>query len=262
MKTSTSRLVKIFIYCLSIIAIIGLWYFSSWIIDKNYILPYPHKVVVSLFKLFKEGDTYKAIGYSIWRFLLGFVISFVLALILSLLSYLSEKVEMFLKPLVIIMKAIPTICILLVVLIWLPSNVSPILVAGLVLFPIMYNANLTAFKGIDKKLIEMSKVYKVSLWDRIRKLYIPSILDPMFTESKSSISLAVKVTIAAEVLAHSTMSIGIKMNIAKSYFEMDNILAWTTIAVLIAVAFEEILSLILYQLKRRGHYEHKIAKHS
>ena len=262
MKTSTTHLNKILIYSLSIIFIIGIWYLSSFLIGKSYILPYPHKVIESLFKLFKDKGTYSAIGYSIWRFLLGFFISFILALGLSLLSYLNEKIEIFLKPLVIIMKAVPTICILLVVLIWLPSKISPILVAGLVLFPMMYNANLTAFKGIDKKLIELSKVYKVSLFDKIKKLYIPSVLDPMFTESKSSISLAVKVTIAAEVLAHSTISIGIKMNIAKTYFEMDNILAWTIVAILLAVLFEGILAFILYLLKRRDSHEHKVEKHS
>ena len=102
-----------------------------------------------------------------------------------------------------------------------------------------------------------SLIYNVSIFDRITKLYIPSIIEPLFSQSKSCISFSVKLTIAAEVLAHTMNSIGIQMQIAKTYIEMDVIFAWTIIAILLSHLLEGMISLIALITQRRKRYEHR-----
>jgi ABC-type nitrate/sulfonate/bicarbonate transport system permease component len=53
-------------------------------------------------------------------------------------------------------------------------------------------------------------------------------------------------------------SIGIQMQIAKTFIEMDVIFAWTIIAIILSLLLEGILSLILHLIKRRRTYEHRI----
>ena len=52
-------------------------------------------------------------------------------------------------------------------------------------------------------------------------------------------------------------SIGIQMQIAKTFIEMDVIFAWTIIAIVISLLLEGVLSLILLLIKRRKHHEHR-----
>lgn len=243
---------------ISILLLILIWTISASYINKEYLIPYPTSVIDALFNLFKDNDFFLIIKTTLYSCLISFLISFVIATILSITSYIITILEDIFKPIINILKSIPTISILLVALIWVPSSTSPILVGSIILCPMMYASFLTSLKGVDPKLIELSKIYNVSIWDRITKLYIPSILEPLFSQSKSCISLSVKLTIAAEVLAHTMNSIGIQMQIAKTFIEMDVIFAWTIIAITLAMLLEGVLSLILYIIKRRRKYEHRI----
>ena len=241
---------------ISILLVITIWYLLALIINKEYLIPYPLTVLNSLFNLITEKNFLSIIYTTLKSCLISFIISFLLALILSILSYIFKPVELTIKPIINILKSVPTISILLVTLIWLPASKSPILVGSIILFPMMYAAFLSSFKGVDIKLIEMSNIYKVSMKDKILKLYVPSITEPLITQSRSCISLSVKLTIAAEVLAHTMNSIGIQMQIAKTYIEMDVIFAWTIIAIILSYLLELLIVLISKLLKRRRIYEH------
>ncbi|MBE6123967.1 MAG: ABC transporter permease subunit [Erysipelotrichaceae bacterium] len=219
-------------------------------------MPYPLTVLKTLISLIKNNDFLPTLSTTLKNCLISFTISFILALTFAIISYLSTSIEMIIKPIINILKAIPTISILLIVLIWLPASQSPILVGSIILFPMMYAAFLSSLKNVDINLIEMSLIYKVSLKDKILKLYIPSITSPLLTQSKSCISLSVKLTIAAEVLAHTMNSIGIQMQIAKTYIEMDVIFAWTIIAIILSYLLELLIVLIYKIIARRKIYGH------
>lgn len=249
---------KIITTSISILLLIGIWLIAAISIDKEYLIPYPSSVVNSLFNLISQKNFLLIIKTTLNSCLVSFFISFIIAMFLAIISYLLPILEDIFKPVINILKAIPTISILLVTLIWLPASKSPVLVGSIILCPMMFSSFLTSLKGVDYKLIELSKLYKVSIIDKITKLYIPSILDPLFSQSKSCISLSVKLTIAAEVLAHTMNSVGIQMQIAKTFLEMDTIFAWTIIAIILSLLLEGLLSLVLMIIKRRKHHEYRV----
>lgn len=261
MMTSTTWQInykKLLTTSLSILLLILIWTTVAFSIDKEYLIPYPSSVIKALSNIIGDKSFFSILKTTLSSCLISFFISFILALILSILSYIVPILEDIFKPIINILKSIPTISILLVTLIWVPSDISPILVGSIILCPMMYASFLTSFKEVDIKLIELSKIYNVSIFNRITKLYIPSIIEPLFSQSKSCISFSVKLTIAAEVLAHTMNSIGIQMQIAKTFIEMDVIFGWTIIAIVLSLLLEGILSLILYLIKRRRKYEHRV----
>ena len=249
---------KLITTSISILLLILIWTISATSINKEYLIPYPTSVIKALLELIRDNNFFSIIKTTITSCLYSFFISFIIAIILAITSYIIPILEDIFKPIINILKAIPTISILLIALIWVPSSTSPILVGSIILCPMMYASFLTSLKGVDPKLIELSTIYNISIWDKITKLYIPYIIEPLFSQSKSCISLSVKLTIAAEVLAHTMNSIGIQMQIAKTFIEMDVIFAWTIIAILLALLLEGLLSLILLLIKRRKKYEHRI----
>lgn len=249
---------KVFTTSISILLLICIWLITALVVDKEYLIPYPSSVVKSLFNLISQKNFLSIIQTTLTSCFISFFISFILAMILAITSYIFPILEDVFKPIINILKAVPTISILLVTLIWLPASKSPILVGSIILCPMMFSSFLTSLKGVDNKLIELSKLYNVSILDRITKLYIPSILEPLFSQSKSCISLSVKLTIAAEVLAHTMNSIGIQMQIAKTFLEMDTIFAWTIIAITLSLLLEGLISLIFTIIKRRRSHEHRV----
>jgi len=248
---------KKYIYpTISILLVITIWYLLALTINKEFLIPYPLTVLKTLLDIISNNKFIDILFTTLKSCLISFIISFFIAIILSIVSYIFKSIELIINPIINILKSIPTISILLITLIWLPASKSPILVGTIILFPMMYAAFLSAFKGVDKNLIEMSSIYKVSLQDRILKLYIPSIVSPLITQSRSCISLSVKLTIAAEVLAHTMNSIGIQMQIAKTFIEMDAIFAWTIIAIVLSYLLELVIVLISKLFLRRKSYGH------
>jgi NitT/TauT family transport system permease protein len=112
------------------------------------------------------------------------------------------------------------------------------LISFLIVFPSIYAATLGALLSVDKGILEMSRVFKVSKKDIALKFCLPSSMPAVFTSMKSNISLNLKIIIASEVLANTVKSMGFEMQAAKLYLQTPLLLAWTLAAVLISFLLE------------------------
>lgn len=220
------------------------WYIVSVIVGVEMILPSPASAIERLFELMKTGEFWVAVGNTISRALISFILSFVLAVILSVISYIAPIFVKILNPIVVILRAVPTMSIILLALIWLDSKTAPMLIAFLILFPHLYASLFSSLNGINRELIEVSKAFKVPLGRQIVGLYLPSILPSTLDAMKANLSLGVKVTIAGEVLAQTALSMGICMQISKIYFDTAELLGWTIMAIVISYVFEGCFELI------------------
>ncbi len=104
--------------------------------------------------------------------------------------------------------------------------------------PILYDAVLGAMLNIDKKLLEMSEVYKIKMNDKILKLYLPSIKYSLMPILISTFSLALKVVIAGEVYGQPTYGIGTMIQVEKINFNTSGIFAWIVIILLISIILD------------------------
>ena len=118
------------------------------------------------------------------------------------------------------------------------------LIAGLIVFPLLYANFYSALDGISPELVNMSKLYKVPFTTRLFKMYIPSILPAMLAGVKSSVSLNLKVTIASEVIAQTRVSMGRFMQISRVYLDTAELLAWTAAAIILSYLLEWSVELI------------------
>ena len=87
----------------------------------------------------------------------------------------------------------------------------------------------------------MAKVYKVSPWNKVAGVYLPSVAECLFDTSKSTLSLTLKVVVAAEILAGIGKSIGGKISVANATFEIAYLLAWTLVAIALSFALEGVV---------------------
>ncbi|HKL73889.1 MAG TPA: ABC transporter permease subunit [Clostridia bacterium] len=215
-----------------------IWFITAKIVDIELIIPSIDSTFKMLFALLAKKTFYLSVLGTLARTILSFVIAFVAAIILAIISSFLPFINKLLSPIVTIVRAIPTMSLILLTIIWLNSQTSPLLVGFFIIFPIMYGSFYTAINSVDSDLIQMSKAYNVSKKDMIFSLYLPNIAPSFFDIVRSTISLNVKIIISAEVLAQTKQSMGIMMQISKAQLETADLLAWTLVAIILSYVLE------------------------
>lgn len=243
-KNDITTKLRRFLPLLSVAGIVLLWYIAAVAVGKEIIIPSPSSVFISLIALISDGAFYNAIGWTLLRTIESYAIAFALAMALAILSAINNIIEKLLSPIVVITRAVPTMSVILLALIWLASGNAPIFVAFLIIFPLLYTGILDSIKRVDNNLLMMSKVYKVSNWDMVTKLYIKETLPSVFTLMRSTLSFNLKLIIAGEVLAHTSMSMGLFMQRSSAYLDTATLIAWTVVAILLGYILELIVRLI------------------
>ena len=230
----------------SLALIFALWAITAAHTGSDLLIPSIGKTFEGLGALLSDKATYVDIAATLLRALRGFVLSFAIALALSVAAAFLKPFAKILAPMIAVMRSTPTMSVILLCLLWTNTQIAPVFVTVLIIFPLLYTAFYSAITGVDKKLTDMAKVYRVPFATRLFKLYIPSALPTVFSAVRSTLSLTVKLTIAAEVLAQTKNSIGVDMQLANLYLETPTLIAWT----LVAIVLGALLEIAVYALGR------------
>ena len=234
----------IFYPAIVVVATLIIWQVAAWILDATLILPTPKQSFIQFFEYFGQKQFWLALLGTFWRSVYSFAIAFVIAVVLALACTVSGVVRKLTLPLIAIVRSIPTMSIILILVISASPKTAPAVVAVIVTAPTLFSAFLGAVDSVDKKLVQMSKVYKVSTRDMVTKLYLPNMALQLFESCAGGFSLNVKLIIAAEALAYTSSSIGKMMQIAKINIEPTHLFALTLFAVLLGVLTEVIIRFI------------------
>lgn len=229
----------------------GVWEVASRIIDSKIFLPAPHLVLVRLFELFTEQVFYKSIAFTFTRIAQGFFLGAIIAVVLSVIAYRSELSEILLKPLMLTIKSVPVASFIILVLIWFSSKNLSVLISFLMVLPVVYTNVLQGLKSTDKNLIEMAKVYKISVYKRIRFIYLFEVFPYFKSAITVAIGLSFKAGIAAEVIGMPSNSIGEQIFNSKIYLDTITLFSWTIVVLLLSLVFEKIVILSLGKIIRK-----------
>lgn len=229
---------------IGVATILFVWSVVSLIFNAPFILPTPWAVLGEFFTLFSKSEFYNAVLSTALRSLSGFLLSVALAFLLAVLSYIKPNIHTALSPVVTVFRAVPTMSVILLTFVWFAPVLRPIFIGFLIAFPLLYENFHSALDGVDKKLIQMSKVYGVGHKTMIKSLYIPLSRDGFLSAIKAGISLNLKVVISAEVMVNTVNSMGWHMSVAQQSVLTAELFAWTLSAVLLSFLFEGAVELI------------------
>lgn len=156
---------------------------------------------------------YAQIWTSIKTVFFGFLIASAIAIPLGIAAGLSPTANAALNPIIQIFKPVSPLAWLPIVTMvvsavyvtndgWFAKSFlnSAITVTLCSLWPTLINTSL-GVSSIDKDLVNVSKVLKMSTWTKITKLVLPSALPLIFTGLRLSLGVGWMVLIAAEMLA-------------------------------------------------------------
>ncbi|MCC5909365.1 MAG: ABC transporter permease subunit [Clostridiaceae bacterium] len=229
---------------LSVMILLLLWKVASVIVDKEILIPSPESTFMEIIRIIQSPNFIVSVMNTLKRALIGFAIALAAGVSLGMVGGFYKPSYYLLRPLVLIIRAAPTMAIILLALIWLQSEKAPILVGFVVIFPVLYENVVQGIRNVDVKLVEMMDIYDIKKLDRLKDLYIPSIRSYLNSGMAAAMGLNLKIIIAAEVLSQPRMSMGTSFQIERVNLNTAGVFAWALITIMLAGILEQGLKII------------------
>lgn len=201
-----------------------------------------------LFEELTTLDLYINIFASLKNVFIGFILAFIVAILLNMFLYEYKKIAKVVYPVIELLRPIPNAG-------WVPiAVISCTTIEGSILFITFVGAFFPLFLNIHRALenvpnsyLNISKLYKMSKSDRMKKIVIPSILPDVFTAMMLGISGGWLSVIMAEMISG---KVGLGYYTWKSYtlLAYEKVLLGIILMGLLGAGFSLILSFISKKL--------------
>lgn len=228
-----------------------LWQSAAMIVNNPLILPTPIETLFRLFSLAREIEFWKFTGLSILRVLIGIVIAIPAAGLTAAICAGSKTVNALFSPAVTLMKSTPVVSFILIAIFLVDRHIIPSAITFMMVFPVLFENIRAGICQTSSELLEMAGVFGVPWFLTIARIYVPAVKPFFLSALTTSIGLAVKAGIAAEVVAYIPDSIGKKLSDAKSFMEPADLLAWTVVIIIISLLIEKAVRILTKVAGRR-----------
>lgn len=230
-----------------------IWFLAAYRYGNPLLFPSPVEVLRSLWGLMQTGIFYRATGKSLLNVTLGILIAVATGTVLSVVTAKVPFAKDLLIPLMTVVKATPVASFIVLALFFLGSAKVSVFITVLIVLPVVWTNLDVGFSKIDPGLRQVTEVFRLPLSRRVRILILPSLTPYFVSALRTSLGLAWKAGIAAEIIAMPRTTIGTQIGNAKQYLETTEMFAWTLTVVLLSLMIEGIVTALfrLYESKRR-----------
>jgi sulfonate transport system permease protein len=168
------------------------------------LMPPPSRIGATLWDLAQTGELASHAGATLWRVAAGFGLGAAAGTVLGAVSGASPVMRRIMDPTLQALRAIPSIAWVPLFILWLgifeASKVA--LIAVGVFFPV-YLGVAAALSGVDRKIIEVGRVFRLSRLQMIRRVTLPAILPAWITALRTGLGLGFMFVVAAEFMGAS-----------------------------------------------------------
>lgn len=186
-----------------VLAALWEWLVAAGIANGR-LMPPPSVVGRTLWSLAASGELLTHAGATLWRVAAGFGLGALAGTVLGAVTGALPVARSLLDPTLQALRAIPSIAWVPLFILWLgifeASKVA--LIAIGVFFPV-YLGVAAAIQGIDRKIVEVGRVFRLSRLAMVRRVLLPAILPAWITALRSGLGLGFMFVVAAEIMGAS-----------------------------------------------------------
>lgn len=195
---------------------------AGWIAAR--LLPPPSEIARALIELGPQG-LLGHIATSTARVLSGYGLGAILGIAAGALVGLSHRSAAWLNPTFQALRAIPSLAWVPLLLLWLGIDEAPklALIAIGAFFPV-YMGVSSGFRDVDRKLIEVARLYRLNATALVARVLLPAALPAVLTGLRNGLSLAWMFMVAAELIA-ATRGLGYLLTDGRETGRADLVLA-------------------------------------
>ena len=220
---------------------VAIWFLLAKKVDLEVLLPSPQSTFHSLINLSQTKEFWIISLYSVYRICSGLIAGAVTAVVLASITAFSKIAYSLFSPVLTVIKATPIASFIILALLWIGRDSVPAFITFLIVLPIVWSAVYDSIVNVDIKYIEVGEVFGFSRFQKIRHIYVPSIISSFMASLGTSAGMAWKAGVAAEVLCTPKYSIGTELFEAKKYIETSDLFAWTLVVIILSVIITKIL---------------------
>jgi sulfonate transport system permease protein len=207
------------------VLLLAIWSIGSaagWLDPR--ILSAPWTVVTTTGDLIADGRLQSNLLTSTQRAFLGLGLGIVLGTVLALLSGLSRIGEAVLDGPIQIKRAIPSLALLPLLILWLGiGETMKVTTITLGVFVPIYIHTHNGLRTIDSRYVELAQTVGLSRWTFIRKVVLPGALPGFLLGLRFAVTGAWLSLVVVEQI-NSTSGIGYMMELARTYGQTDIII--------------------------------------
>lgn len=237
------------------VAIFVLWWAATrlgWVSARS--LPSPGKVWDATRASFSSGELMGAVRASLWRVVVGTSFGIAGGLAVASLAGTSRLGDDLLDSTMQVVKAVPTIALTPLLIVWLGIDEAPklLLIALSTAMPIYMNTH-GALRNVDRRLVDAARTLGVGRLGLIRHVIAPAAVPGFLVGLRLSLANAwLTLIVAEQINAHH--GLGQIMADARSFFQVDRMLMVVVIYALLGLVSFTVVRLLERQLLqwRRG----------
>ena len=206
-----------------------------------YVLPSPSSIVAGLWTIVEDGEIWRHTGASLSRIAAGFGGAAGLAVLLGLLAFRWESARVVVRDVVTVLNATSVFVWIVVSLIWFGlTNLAPIFTTFMITLPVVAANVIEGVESVDRRLLEMGQVYRLSGWQKFRAIVIPSTIPHLVAGLKVGFGLALKVSVVAEIFGV-TSGIGYVMNYSRETLATQMVFVWAVVMIAVMLVTDRLL---------------------
>lgn len=224
---------------------IAVWYVCALFVNSKLFLPSPTDTFIALIELLGTWEFYKVVLFTMLRVVLGLAVGILFGIALAILCHRFSVIKSIFNPLISVIRATPVATFIVLLWILVKGNALTVIIAFLMVMPIVWQNTLDGFESIPKDLIEVSSVFGLTFKKKMKVLIFPILKSFLFPAIITSVGLAWKSEIAAEIIAYTRSSIGMYINDAKTYMQTPTVFAWTVVIIALSITLEKITKALL-----------------
>jgi ABC-type nitrate/sulfonate/bicarbonate transport system permease component len=205
-----------------------------------YVLPAPGSIVTGFVEIVRDGEIWTHTAASLTRIAVGFGLAVLISLLMGLSAFASRTARGIVNDLLAILNSTSVFVWIVISLIWFGlSNWAPIFTTLMITLPVVASNLVEGVASVDRRLLEMGDVYRLSGYQKFAAIVIPSTLPYLVAGMKVGFGLALKVSVVAEIFGV-TSGIGYVMNYSREILATRMVFVWALVMVLIMVATDKL----------------------
>jgi sulfonate transport system permease protein len=168
------------------------------------LVPPPSRIFEEFAELWHGGELFRHIAATLTRIAAGFAFGAIAATVLGGIAGYSAVVRTLLDPTLQAMRAIPSLAWVPLFILWFGifETSKVVLIAVGVFFPV-YLGLLSAMLSIDRKIVEVGRVFRLSALATIRRILLPAVLPAYVMALRAGLGVGWMFVVAAELMGAS-----------------------------------------------------------
>lgn len=243
MKNKKKKILGTIIFYVALIAvwqlvyILGTQVFEIW---KEYSFPNIKDIGIRFVELVTDGSLQMAIISSMGRGLLGYLLACVIGSVVGLIMIKSESFRRYLKPLIMGVQTLPSVC-------WVPFA---ILWFGLgndaIIFVVVMGSALSIALSVESSIRNIEPLYMAVAsimgakgFKLIRKVIIPAALPALISGFRQGWSFAWRALMSGEVIS-SSIGLGYTLMLGRNLADINQVMLVMIVIIIIGIFMDKV----------------------